>query len=319
MAYYTVDFKAGGYGIAFGQPATTNGFVCAMPTTFTGNSTVTFAGDANFTNTLKYKGSHVVTNVAYDTTNKKLTKTVNNVATDIATAIQIVQGGDGFRQFPWQDSSYTDLNNILWTGWSIISAAAVGNGIDNFPPTSHGGYFVSYYWSDSFVNQLFYPRETTDSVFYWRKKASGNWGSWYLVGQGVMNVAYDSTNKKITKTIGSTTSDVVTVSTLSSALGLGNKLDITNGQETSNLNNCKTAGFYTYTSDCSNKPTSVAVGGSLLVMRYSATYMYQIAFANSTSTSDSTTKDASQMRIYARRYYNGNWYPSNSWYKISMS
>ena len=37
----------------------------------------------------------------------------------------------------------------------------------------------------------------------------------------VSNVAYDSTNKKITETINGTTSDVVTVSTLKSALGAG--------------------------------------------------------------------------------------------------
>ena len=39
-AYFTVDFKAGGRGIAFGQPATEDGFYCAMNTAFTGNTTV---------------------------------------------------------------------------------------------------------------------------------------------------------------------------------------------------------------------------------------------------------------------------------------
>ena len=33
-AFYTVDFLAGGHGIAFGQPASATGFECAMPTTF---------------------------------------------------------------------------------------------------------------------------------------------------------------------------------------------------------------------------------------------------------------------------------------------
>lgn len=42
-AFYTIDFLAGGHGIAFGQPATQDGFECNMPTTF--HDTVTM-GDA---------------------------------------------------------------------------------------------------------------------------------------------------------------------------------------------------------------------------------------------------------------------------------
>lgn len=33
-AFYTIDFLAGGHGIAFGQPASEEGFECNMPTTF---------------------------------------------------------------------------------------------------------------------------------------------------------------------------------------------------------------------------------------------------------------------------------------------
>lgn len=33
-AFYTIDFLAGGHGIAFGQPSSRNGFECNMPTTF---------------------------------------------------------------------------------------------------------------------------------------------------------------------------------------------------------------------------------------------------------------------------------------------
>lgn len=40
-------------------------------------------------------------------------------------------------------------------------------------------------------------------------------------GTAVTNVAYDSTNKKITKTKGGTTSDVVTVATLKTDMNLG--------------------------------------------------------------------------------------------------
>ena len=45
-AFYTVDFLAGGHGIAFGTPASITGFECAMDATF--DNPVTFVDDADF-------------------------------------------------------------------------------------------------------------------------------------------------------------------------------------------------------------------------------------------------------------------------------
>lgn len=45
-AFYTVDFLAGGHGIAFGTPASAAGFECAMDATF--DNPVTFVDDADF-------------------------------------------------------------------------------------------------------------------------------------------------------------------------------------------------------------------------------------------------------------------------------
>lgn len=45
-AFYTIDFLAGGHGIAFGQPSSQNGFECNMPTTF--HDTVDIEDDATF-------------------------------------------------------------------------------------------------------------------------------------------------------------------------------------------------------------------------------------------------------------------------------
>lgn len=45
-AFYTIDFLAGGHGIAFGQPSSQAGFECNMPTTF--HDTVTIEDDADF-------------------------------------------------------------------------------------------------------------------------------------------------------------------------------------------------------------------------------------------------------------------------------
>ena len=55
--------------------------------------------------------------------------------------------------------------------------------------------------------------------------------------EAVTNVAYDSTNKKLTKTIDSTTSDIVTVATLKTALELGkNDVGLSNVDNTSDAN-----------------------------------------------------------------------------------
>lgn len=53
-----------------------------------------------------------------------------------------------------------------------------------------------------------------------------------ILGEYVTNVSYDSTNKKITKTIGGTTSDVVTASTLKTAMALNN---VTNNRQIKGL------------------------------------------------------------------------------------
>ena len=53
-----------------------------------------------------------------------------------------------------------------------------------------------------------------------------------ILGGYITNVAYDSTNKKITKTIGGTTSDVVTASTLKTAMALNN---VTNNRQIKGL------------------------------------------------------------------------------------
>ncbi len=79
----------------------------------------------------------------------------------------------------------------------------------------------------------------------------------------------------------------------------------------SDLNLNTETGLYKYTSSNTNLPYS-GVGGMMLVLAYNENYIYQFAFANSSSTTNNTT----QMRIYSRRYYNGTWY---SWYKVTLS
>ena len=106
----------------------------------------------------------------------------------------------------------------------------------------------------------------------------------------VTDVAYDSTNTKITKTINGTTSNVVTVSTLASAMaGLTSKGSLTN------FNTAKTTGLYTYTSSATGRPP-ISAGGSALVICYSNTYRFIICCINDSS---STTAP----KIYVRSSY----------------
>ena len=81
-------------------------------------------------------------------------------------------------------------------------------------------------------------------------------------------------------------------------------MGLTNGYETSNLNNCTDRGFYTYNSGASNTPT--ASSGSLLVLRTSDTYQYQLAFPNVSGSSPA-------WHIYARLHNDSGW---TSWTQV---
>lgn len=65
-----------------------------------------------------------------------------------------------------------------------------------------------------------------------------------------------------------------------------------------------------YTSAAAHTPTNAA--GVVMTLRYSENYMAQFAFANNSSGDDS----AAQMRLFARRYANNEWY---SWYKVTLT
>lgn len=62
-AFYTIDFLAGGHGIAFGQPASTTGFVCNMTATF--NNDVDF-GDDIFIELPDYQTASTTDKAIYD-------------------------------------------------------------------------------------------------------------------------------------------------------------------------------------------------------------------------------------------------------------
>ena len=76
-AFYTVDFLAGGHGIAFGQASTQEGFWCNMDAHF--NSTVDSAGDVNIASGKHFK-INGTTLSASDVSAVPTTRTVNGKA-----------------------------------------------------------------------------------------------------------------------------------------------------------------------------------------------------------------------------------------------
>lgn len=70
------------------------------------------------------------------------------------------------------------------------------------------------------------------------------------------------------------------------------------------LNNATKTGVYIYSNGASNKP--VTSGGSMLVMRTSGTYQYQLAFPNN--------KDGLPI-FYTRIHYSGGW---SAWKRVTL-
>ncbi len=66
-----------------------------------------------------------------------------------------------------------------------------------------------------------YDTEWRDGIWTVNHNPPDNAGN-VTVDIGVFNIAYDATNKKFTKTVNGTTTDVVTVSTLKSDMSLNN-------------------------------------------------------------------------------------------------
>lgn len=120
----------------------------------------------------------------------------------------------------------------------------------------------------------------------------------------VTDVAYDSINEKFTLTIGGTTSDIVTLATLASALrlliaGLTSKGAITD------FDDATTSGFYTYANSATSRPP-VNAGGTCLVLR-NGNFVTQICFPNRSSSTAAPT-------FYIRRTYAADTW--QAWYQI---
>ena len=194
-----------------------------------------------------------VTDVAYDTTTKELTLTINGNTTDI-TKIAVLDGnnkipaallpsyvddveeyadlahfpatGEGDKiyvaldtgfTYRWSGSQYVRLNTY---DEATQSASGLMSAIDKKKldgvaegATANIGTITSVKMNGSTVSSS--GEADLGTVITAHQDISGKADK----SATVSTVAYDSTNKKITKTINGTTTDVVSVATIKSALG----------------------------------------------------------------------------------------------------
>ena len=84
-AFYTIDFLAGGHGIAFGQPATDNGFECNMPTIF--HDTVTIEDTLTVSSTATVTETVTADNFLIDLSDYQTTGSVDKELYDAIVAL----------------------------------------------------------------------------------------------------------------------------------------------------------------------------------------------------------------------------------------
>lgn len=174
--------------------------------------------------------STTVTNVAYDSTNKKITKTINGTTSDVVSVATIKSD----MSLSKSDVGLGNVDNTADASKSVAYAANSGT-VNNHTVAS-----------DVPADAVFTDTVTTAST-----TGDGNAVTAISASNGVLtvtkgttfltshqdisgkadkattvtNVAYDSTNKKITKTINGTTTDVVAVSAIKTDLNLS-KTDV---------------------------------------------------------------------------------------------
>ena len=78
--------------------------------------------------TTKADKSATVSTVAYDTTNKKITKTINGTTTDVVTAAKIVTDGGGVTDLSGKVDKTTTVNGHALSGNVTVSKSDVGLG-----------------------------------------------------------------------------------------------------------------------------------------------------------------------------------------------
>ena len=174
-------------------------------------------------------------------------------------------------EFP---NGVSNADNLTENG---IYAVFENSGISNLPSEAGSGYLKNIVLTDNLKYMFQEFHQSNENAVYQRKKAAGIWGSWVISG-------FDNISSRL---------DV--------------KMNFINGEETIDLDDCRTQGFYKYPTDVSHNPHADRQG-MIWVLPYSNKTCYQVAFPVFTNTTS--------LELWFRRYYNGSWTP---WKEITLT
>ena len=242
-----------------------------------GAGSVTVASDANGKITITGNKAGTVTSITPGNGLINGTSGTSQAAITGEGTISIAQGG--VTNAMLQNSSVSIAGQSLSLGGSLaastlLSALGIGNAVHYIGESStaitDGGNQVP-----TVTGLDNYSPEAGDIVVYDNKEfiwtAGEKWelfgdeGSYALKSNTVTNVAWDSTNKKLTKTINSSTTDIVTASTLKSAMSLNN---VTNDAQIAKSVGTTKGDIIYFTG--SSAPTRLGIGTSGQVLTVSA-------------------------------------------------
>ena len=234
----------------------------------------------------------------YSLTAPKFIGALQGNADTATTATKATQDKNGKDITTWYQSlgnnmtdiaSGTDLNTIITPGNYRATSTSIGSSLVNCPVATWFIMRVGYADGKSTGWEYQEILVGNSGVRWYRHHNGGTWASWQEFAKNtdtVTTVAYDSTNAKLTKTINGTTSDIVTLSTLKTAMSLNN---VANGAEVNQnaFSNVK-VGSTTVAAD-SKTDTIELVAGSNITLTPDATNDKITIAAKDTVTTVTTT------------------------------
>lgn len=234
----------------------------------------------------------------YSLTAPKFIGALQGNADTATTATKATQDKNGKDITTWYQSlgnnmtdiaSGTDLNTIITPGNYRATSTSIGSSLVNCPVATWFIMRVGYADGKSTGWEYQEILVGNSGVRWYRHHNGGTWASWQEFAKNtdtVTTVAYDSANAKLTKTINGTTSDIVTLSTLKTAMSLNN---VANGAEVNQnaFSNVK-VGSTTVAAD-SKTDTIELVAGSNITLTPDATNDKITIAAKDTVTTVTTT------------------------------
>lgn len=196
--------------------------------------------------------------------------TVNTLSTNAGKYYAVESDSDGrlFVNVPWANTTYTFGNGVSASGTTVsnsgVRSIAAGSADGTISVNTNGT------TANVAIKGLKSAAYTESSAYATSDHKHDD--KYVALTNGVTAVTYDSTNKKITRTINGTAADVVTVATLKTAMGLA-KGDVDLGNVTNEAQIAKSIGTakgdIIYFSG-SATPVRLAVGSSGQVLKVSS-------------------------------------------------